>query len=95
MIWHLLMIEDELGRRVGEGIGITADDVRGMAPLATQTLTDEELARAANLGNNGPRDVTGLVMTHCVPNEHEAIATPEPARERSGRFERSSTGVTA
>jgi catalase len=92
MIWHLFMVDDELGRRVGEGIGISADDVRGLAPLANQTLTDEELARAANLGNNGPRDVTGLVMTHCVPNEHEAIA-PEPASERSGRFDRSS--VTA
>jgi hypothetical protein len=66
-----------------------------MAPLATQTLTEEELARAANLGNNGPRDVTGLVMTHCVPNEHETIAAPDPAPERTGRFERASTGVTA
>jgi catalase len=74
MIWHLLMVEDELGQRVGEGIGISADDVRGLEPLATQTLNDEELARAANLGNNGPRDVTGLEMTHCVPNEHVAIA---------------------
>ena len=53
MIWHLFMIEDELGQRVGEGIGISADDVRGLEPLATQTLTEEELARAANLGNNG------------------------------------------
>ena len=24
-----------------------------------------------NLGKNGPRDVSGLTMTHCVPNEHE------------------------
>ena len=30
-----------------------------------------------NLGNNGPRDVEGLVMTHCVPNEHVAL-TEEP-----------------
>ena len=74
MIWHLFMIEDELGQRVGDGIGISADDVRGLEPLATQTLTDAELARAANLGNNGTRDVNGLVMTHCVPNEHVAIA---------------------
>jgi catalase len=89
MIWHLFMIEDELGRRVGEGIGISADDVRGMAPLATQVLTEEELARAANLGRNGTRDTGDLVMTHCVPNEHEAIAPVEPAPERTGRFERS------
>lgn len=77
MLWHLFMCEDELGARVGEGLGISADDVRGLAPLATQTLTEAELARAANLGNNGPRDVAGLVMTHCVPNERVALAEDE------------------
>src|SRR5437763_16711205 len=74
MLWHLFMAEDELGQRVGEGIGITADDVRGLAPLQTQTLTEAELQRAANLGKNGPRDVTGLTMTHCVPNERDVLA---------------------
>jgi catalase len=74
MIWHLLMVEDELGQRVGEGIGITADDVRGLLPLATQVLNDEEQQRLQNLGNNGPRDVSGVEMTHCVPNEHDAVA---------------------
>jgi catalase len=68
MVWHLFMVEDELGQRVGDGLGISADDVRGLAPLQTQTLTEEELQRAANLGKNGPRDVSGLTMTHCVPN---------------------------
>jgi catalase len=77
MLWHLFMCEDELGHRVGEGLGISADDVRGLAPLATQTLTEAELARAANLGNNGPRDVTGLEMTHCVPNERVVLAEDE------------------
>jgi catalase len=75
MVWHLLLVEDELGLRVGEGIGVSVDDVKGLAPLATQTLTDEERARLANLGANGPRDVTGLEMTHCVPNEHAAVAS--------------------
>jgi catalase len=74
MVWHLFMAEDELGQRVGEGIGISADDVRGLQPLQTQTLTEAELQRAANLGKNGPRDVTGLIMTHCVPNEREVLA---------------------
>ena len=60
MVWHLFMAEDELGQRVGEGLGISADDVRGLEPLQTQTLTEDELQRAANLGKNGPRDVTGL-----------------------------------
>jgi catalase len=77
MLWHLFMAEDELGHRVGEGLGITADEVRGLPPLATQTLTEAELARAANLGNNGPRDVNGLVMTHCVPNERVVLAEDE------------------
>jgi catalase len=74
MVWHFLMCDDELGARVGEGLGITADDVRGLAPLQTQTLSEDELARAANLGKNGPRDVTGLTMTHTVPNERLALA---------------------
>ncbi|MEA2179110.1 MAG: catalase [Solirubrobacteraceae bacterium] len=69
MVWHLLMCEDELGLRVGEGIGISPDDVRHLEPLATQTLNDAEKARLSNLGKNGPRDVTGRIMTHCVPNE--------------------------
>jgi catalase len=74
MVWHLFMAEDELGQRVGDGLGISADDVRGLPPLQTQTLTEGELQRAANLGKNGPRDVTGLTMTHCVPNEHDVLA---------------------
>jgi catalase len=74
MVWHLFMAEDELGRRVGEGLSISADDVRGLGPLVTQQLSEAELQRAANLGDNGTRDVSGLVMTHCVPNEHAAVA---------------------
>ncbi len=74
MVWHFFMCEDELGRRVGEGLGISADDVRRLEPLATQTLTEAELERARNLGTNGPRDVAGKVMTHCVPNERDALA---------------------
>jgi catalase len=69
MVWHLFLCEDEYGRRVGEGLGITADDVRHLPPLQSQTLSDQEKERLANLGKNGPRDVSGLVMTHCVPNE--------------------------
>jgi catalase len=74
MVWHFFMCDDELGQRVGEGLGITADDVRGLEPLQTQTLSDEELKRAANLGKNGPRHVTGLKMTHTVPNERVVLA---------------------
>jgi catalase len=74
MLWHLYMCEDELGARVGDGVGIALREVRDMAPLATQQLSDEEERRRANLGHNGPRDVSGHVMTHCVPNERVAVA---------------------
>ena len=74
MVWHFLLVDDELGTRVGEGLGITVDDVRDLEPLATQTLSDEDLQRLGNLGKNGPRDVAGLTMTHCVPNERIALA---------------------
>jgi catalase len=69
MVWHFLMVEDELGTRVGEGLGIKASDVAHLEPLESQTLSEEDQQRLANLGNNGRRDVDGLVMTHCVPNE--------------------------
>ena len=74
MLWHLYMCADELGGRVGEGIGISLEEIKDMPPLATQSLTDEEEQRRQNLGNNGPRDVSGHVMTHCVPNERVAVA---------------------
>ncbi|GAB7193338.1 catalase [Kineococcus sp. NUM-3379] len=75
MVWHFLMVEDELGLRVGDALGISPDDVRHLPPLQSQTLNEEELARLANLGKNGPRDVTGHVMTHCVPNERVVVAS--------------------
>jgi catalase len=70
MVWHLLLADDELGSRVGDGLGITADDVRHLKPLASQGWGEKEQQRLDNLGNNGPRDVSGITMTHCVPNEH-------------------------
>jgi catalase len=74
MVWHFLMVDDEFGTRVGESLGIKPADVQGLSPLPTQTLNDEELKRLQNLGNNGPRDVSGLTMTHCVPNKRRVIA---------------------
>jgi catalase len=74
MVWHLLLCDDELGQRVGDGLGISVGDVRSLKPVPTQGWGDAEQQRLDNLGNNGPRDVEGLVMTHCVPNEHVAIA---------------------
>ncbi len=75
MVWHLLLVEDDLGLRVGEGLGIGPDDVKHLEPLASQDLTEEDRQRLSNLGKNGPRDVTGLKMTHCVPNERAVHAS--------------------
>ncbi|GLK13920.1 catalase [Streptosporangium carneum] len=69
MVWHFLLVEDELGGRVGEGLGIGPEDVAHLEPLASQDLTEEDRERLSNLGKNGPRDVSGLKMTHCVPDE--------------------------
>ncbi|WP_022929836.1 catalase [Patulibacter americanus] len=69
MVWHLLLADDELGKRIGDGIGIGVDDVKHLKPLASQGWGEKEQQRLDNLGNNGPRDVSGLTMTHCVPNE--------------------------
>ncbi|WP_030374543.1 catalase [Streptomyces rimosus] len=74
MVWHFLLVENELGLRVGEGLGIGPGDVSHLEPLRDQTLTDEDRKRLANLGDNPPRDVSGLTMTHCVPNERHAVA---------------------
>jgi catalase len=80
MVWHFFLCEDELGQRVGDGLGISADDVKHLKPVPTQGWGPEEQKRLDNLGSNGPRDVTGRVMTHCVPNEHVAVADePETA----------------
>jgi len=73
MVWHFFLCEDELGQRVGDGLGLSADDVRHLPPLATQTLSEAEQERLSNLGKNGPRDVSGHVMTHCVPNERVTV----------------------
>jgi catalase len=73
MVWHLFLCEDELGKRVGDGLGISAEDVKHLQPVPTQGWGDAEQERLNHLGSNGPRDVEGLTMTHCVPNEHAAV----------------------
>jgi catalase len=72
MVWHFLLVEDDLGTRVGDGLGIAPEDVRDLPPLPTQELSELDRQRLARLGKNGPRRVDGLVMTHCVPNERAA-----------------------
>ncbi|EWY39428.1 catalase [Skermanella stibiiresistens SB22] len=55
MIWHFLLVHDDYGKRVGEILGITADDVRNLQPLPKQVLTEEDKRRLQNLGANGDK----------------------------------------
>lgn len=73
MVWHFLLVENDLGRRVGDGLGIAPSDVAHLEPLAGQDLSEEDRKRLANLGENPPRDVEGLTMTHCVPDERHVV----------------------
>ncbi|MEV7197021.1 catalase [Streptomyces sp. NPDC093510] len=73
MVWHFLLVENDLGLRVGEGLGIGPGDVRHLEPLQGQTLTEEDRKRLGQLGDNPPRDVSGLTMTHCVPDERHVV----------------------
>ena len=74
MVWHLLLAEDDLGLRVGEGLQIKPADVADLGPVPNQVLTPEDEQRLANLGSNGRRDVGDLVMTHVVPNERHVVS---------------------
>ncbi|WP_238782653.1 catalase [Streptomyces monomycini] len=75
MVWHFLLVDNDLGLRVGEGLGIGPKDVAHLEPLASQDLTDEDRKRLTRLGDNPPRDVSGLTMTHCVPDERHTVAS--------------------
>jgi catalase len=66
MVWHLFLIDDDYGSRVGDGLGITADQVRHLQPLPGQTLTDADRERLANLGHAGRRQLTGQQITGSV-----------------------------
>ncbi|MGI8848522.1 MAG: catalase [Candidatus Dormibacteria bacterium] len=68
MLWHLFLIDDDLGSRVGEGLGMRAKDVAGLEPLPQQRLTDEDEQRRHNLGNSGSRRPTTTQVTGSVPN---------------------------
>ena len=57
MVWHLLLCDDELGGRIGENLGITADDVRtssrsrrraGATPSSSASTTSATTARATS-----------------------------------------------
>jgi catalase len=53
MLWHLFLVHDDYGTRVGKMLRMSAEDVRQLAPLQGQVLTAEDKQRLQNLGNNG------------------------------------------
>ena len=55
MLWHLFLVHDDYGRRVGDKLGMTAKDVAKLEPLAGQVLTADDQNRLKNLGNNGDK----------------------------------------
>src|SRR5688572_9648553 len=55
MLWHLFLVHDEYGTRVGRHLGMTAADVKSLAPLPGQLLTEEDEARLRKLGDTGDR----------------------------------------
>lgn len=75
MVWHFLLVENDLGLRVGRGLGIEPGDVAHLEPVPGQTLMDEDRERLRRLGDNPPRNVSGLTMTHCVPNERHVVTS--------------------
>jgi catalase len=55
MVWHLFLVHDDYGTRVGKAIDLTARDVSHLEPLNGQVLTANDRARLKTLGNNGDR----------------------------------------
>jgi catalase len=53
MLWHLFLVHDDYGTRVGQALGMTAADVQHLEPLPGQVLTPADEARRARLGQNG------------------------------------------
>ena len=74
MTWHLHLIDQELGERVGGGVGLSAADVAGLEPLPGQLLTDEDERRRRTLGANGSRRPTTDRVTGSVPNRRADVA---------------------
>jgi catalase len=90
MLWHLFLVHDDYGTRVGQKLGITADDVRHLGPLAGQVLTDEDQARLQRLGHNGDAidPKAWGTWTSSVPNTRataEEVLGAMPMTEMAGR----------
>ena len=67
MVWHLLLVDPDYGARVGAGLGVTVDDVKELAPLPNQALTEDDKQRLAHLGGARPRAARTTKHTGSVP----------------------------
>lgn len=96
MLWHLFMVHDDYGYRVGSALGLTAKNVLHLKPLARQVLTEAEAKRLENLGANGDTmdktpygKVTGSVQNK--PATAEEVLTmmdqPDPRYLKNGQSE--------
>jgi catalase len=75
MVWHLLLVHDDYGTRVGKALGLSAADVRHLEPLPGQVLTDQDKARLQKLGNNGDKiDPTVWGQWTSSVKNHQATA---------------------
>jgi catalase len=73
MVWHLLLIDDDLGRPIADAIEVLVDAVRTLEPLPGQELTAEDRRRLDNLGNAGHRATTTRAVTGSVPNRRADV----------------------
>lgn len=75
MLWHLFLVHDDYGTRVGKVLRMSASDVANLEPLPGQVLTEDDQRRRAQLGRNGdPIDPTVWgTWTSSVKN-HQATA---------------------
>jgi catalase len=67
MVWHLLLVDRDYGTRVAAGLGISVRDVKDLAPLPNQQLTDGDRKRLDDLDDAGPRPAGGQAITGSVP----------------------------
>ena len=58
MVWHFLLVDEDYGQQVADGLGVSTSDVASLKPLATQTLGETDLARLARLPE--PREARAL-----------------------------------
>jgi catalase len=66
MVWHFLLVDEEYGQRVADGLGVSLANVAALKPLATQTLGETDLARLAQLPNPGKRELSTSQVTGSI-----------------------------